>query len=85
MKLPNTTRGFAADIVLAIPMVVMRPSPEEIQSSVNKIVQSILKMFEAIPQWSHISQAQKQVCFFLLVKLLRFNVLKLISLSALYI
>ena len=51
---------FKAFIVLAIPTVVMRPSTEEIQSSVNRIVQNVLKMFEAIPQWSHI--AQNQVC-----------------------
>ena len=50
---------FKTDVVLSIPQVMMRPSSEEIQSSLNKAVQVILKMFEGIPQWEHLTQQQK--------------------------
>ena len=51
---------FKADVVLSIPQVVLKPSPEEIQMSLNKAVQVILKMFEGIPQWKHLTNQQKQ-------------------------
>ncbi|CAH1798803.1 unnamed protein product, partial [Owenia fusiformis] len=51
---------FKADIVLAIPNVVMRPSLEDIQGCVNKSVQCILKMSCNIPQWKHQVLQQKQ-------------------------
>ncbi len=51
---------FKADIILAIPSIVMRPSLEDIQNAVNKSVQTILKMSENIPQWQHLIQQQKQ-------------------------
>jgi len=51
---------FKADVVLSIPQVVLKPSPEEIQMSLNKAVQVILKMFEGIPQRKHLTNQQKQ-------------------------
>ena len=51
---------FRTDITLAIPNVMMRPSLEDIQSSLNKSVQVILKMCETIPQWEHMCQQQRQ-------------------------
>ena len=51
---------FKADVVLSIPQVMLRPSPEEIQASLNRAVQVIMKMFEGIPQWEHLTQQQKQ-------------------------
>ena len=58
---------FRANVVLAIPSIVMRPSLEDIQNGLNKSVQVILKMTEKIPQWQHLIQQQKQqqkVCTF---------------------
>ncbi len=51
---------FRADVVLAIPNVVMRPSLEDVQGSLNKCVQIVLKMAESVPQWQHLIQQQKQ-------------------------
>lgn len=51
---------FRADIVLALPTVVMRPALEEIQSILNKAVQVMLKMSEHIPQWEHLVHQQRQ-------------------------
>ncbi len=51
---------FKADIVLALPTVVMRPSLEEIQAGLNKAVQIMLKMSEDIPQWDHLIHQQRQ-------------------------
>ena len=50
---------FRADIVLQIPNVVMKPSLEDIQAALNKCVQIILKMTEAVPQWEHLVQQQR--------------------------
>ena len=58
---------FRANVILAIPSIVMRPSLEDIQNGLNKSVQVILKMTEKIPQWQHLIQQQKQqqkVCTF---------------------
>ena len=51
---------FRADIVLAIPNVVMKPSLEDLQSALNKAVQMILKTTQDIPQWEHLVHHQKQ-------------------------
>lgn len=51
---------FYADITLAIPNVVMKPSLDDLQSSLNKAVQIILKASQDIPQWSHMILHQKQ-------------------------
>ncbi|XP_077977872.1 dynein axonemal heavy chain 5-like isoform X2 [Glandiceps talaboti] len=50
---------FKADIVLAIPSVVMKPSLEDIQQTLNKAVQTILKMAQDIPLWDHTVTIQK--------------------------
>ena len=51
---------FRADIVLQIPNVVMKPSLDDLQSSLNKAVQVILKTSMEIPQWEHLIVHQKQ-------------------------
>lgn len=51
---------FRADIVLAIPNVVMKPSLDDLQSALNKAVQLILKTSQDIPQWEHLIFHQKQ-------------------------
>ena len=51
---------FCADIVLQIPNVVMKPSLDDLQSSLNKAVQVILKASMDIPQWEHLIMHQKQ-------------------------
>ncbi|XP_021362874.1 dynein heavy chain 5, axonemal-like isoform X1 [Mizuhopecten yessoensis] len=51
---------FRADIVLAIPNVVMKPSLDDIQSALNKAVQIILKTSMDIPQWEHLVLHQRQ-------------------------
>ena len=51
---------FKADIVLAIPNVVMKPSLDDIQSTLNKATQVILKMSCNITQWEHQILQQKQ-------------------------
>lgn len=50
---------FMADIVLSLPTVMMRPSLEDIQSTLNKAVQVMLKMSENIPQWEHLVNQQR--------------------------
>ncbi|XP_071957073.1 dynein axonemal heavy chain 5-like [Antedon mediterranea] len=47
----NKIALFKSDIVLAIPTVVMRPSLDDVQQTVNKAAQVILKMAQNIPQW----------------------------------
>lgn len=51
---------FSADIVLQIPNVVMKPSLDDLQSSLNKAVQTILKASQDIPQWEHLIIHQRQ-------------------------
>ncbi|KAL5009913.1 hypothetical protein ScPMuIL_012218 [Solemya velum] len=51
---------FCADIVLQIPNVVMKPSLDELQISLSKAVQIVLKMSQDIPQWDHLMLHQKQ-------------------------
>jgi len=51
---------FAADIVLQIPNVVTKPTLEDLQSSLNKAVQVILKASQDIPQWEHLIINQRQ-------------------------
>ncbi|XP_074645893.1 dynein axonemal heavy chain 5-like [Tubulanus polymorphus] len=50
---------FKADIVLAIPNIVLRPSLDDIQASLNRAVQTILKMSQNIPQWNHLILHQR--------------------------
>ncbi|XP_053396215.1 dynein axonemal heavy chain 5-like isoform X3 [Mercenaria mercenaria] len=51
---------FCANIVLQIPNVVMKPSLDDLQSSLNKAVQVILKASQDIPQWEHLIIHQRQ-------------------------
>ncbi|XP_066267666.1 dynein axonemal heavy chain 5-like [Branchiostoma lanceolatum] len=51
---------FKAEIILAIPNVVMRPSLDDIQSILNKAVQHILSMAKCVPQWAHTQWLLKQ-------------------------
>ncbi|XP_078614020.1 dynein axonemal heavy chain 5-like isoform X3 [Branchiostoma floridae x Branchiostoma japonicum] len=51
---------FKAEIILAIPNVVMRPSLDDIQSILNKAVQHILSMAKVVPQWAHTQWLLKQ-------------------------
>ena len=50
---------FVADIVLAIPSIVLKPGLDDIQHAVNKAVQTILHMAKDIPPWEHTIIAQK--------------------------
>lgn len=59
-KMDSKPPLFRADIVLAIPNVVMKPSLEDLQSALNKAVQLILKTSQDIPQWEHLIFHQKQ-------------------------
>ncbi|KAH3727100.1 hypothetical protein DPMN_053025, partial [Dreissena polymorpha] len=51
---------FSAEIVLQIPNIVTKPSCEDLQSSLNKAVQIILKASQDIPQWEHLIIHQRQ-------------------------
>ncbi|XP_052807224.1 dynein axonemal heavy chain 5-like isoform X2 [Mya arenaria] len=51
---------FCAEIVLQIPNVVMKPSLDDLQHSLNKAVQVILKASQDIPQWEHLIINQRQ-------------------------
>uniref|UniRef100_H2XPC8 AAA+ ATPase domain-containing protein n=1 Tax=Ciona intestinalis TaxID=7719 RepID=H2XPC8_CIOIN len=50
---------FKSNIILSIPAVVMRPSLDEIQTSLNKAIEIILKAAKDIPLWKH-AEMQKQ-------------------------
>ena len=50
---------FMADIVLAIPSIVLKPGLDDIQQTVNKAVQTILHMAQDIPPWEQTIIAQK--------------------------
>nr|XP_018669928.1 dynein heavy chain 5, axonemal-like isoform X1 [Ciona intestinalis]XP_026692815.1 dynein heavy chain 5, axonemal-like isoform X1 [Ciona intestinalis] len=49
------------DIILALPNIVIKPSLDEIQHSLNKISQSIVQSCKAIPQWRHSIFAQHEL------------------------
>ncbi|KAK3576985.1 hypothetical protein CHS0354_005992 [Potamilus streckersoni] len=51
---------FCTDIMLSLPNVVLRPSLDDLQSSLNKAVQIILRTSQDIPQWEHMALHQKQ-------------------------
>lgn len=59
-KMDSKPPLFRADIVLAIPNVVLKPSLDDLQSALNKAVQLILKTSQDIPQWEHLIYHQKQ-------------------------
>ncbi|KAK5935878.1 hypothetical protein CgunFtcFv8_021195 [Champsocephalus gunnari] len=54
---------FRASIQLAIPNIVLRPSLEDIQSTVNRLVSVVLSVTKDIPLWtfSHLQYRQQQV------------------------
>ncbi|XP_068092796.1 dynein axonemal heavy chain 5-like isoform X3 [Hyperolius riggenbachi] len=54
---------FKAEIHLAIPNVVMRPSLEDIQSAVNKAINIVLSAAKDIPLWNfaHLHHKQQQL------------------------
>ncbi|XP_067341566.1 dynein axonemal heavy chain 5 isoform X2 [Channa argus] len=54
---------FRASIQLAIPNIVLRPSLDDIQSTVNKMVSVVLSLTKDIPLWtySHLQYKQQQV------------------------
>lgn len=39
---------------------VMRPSLEDVQHTLNRVSQAILRMCESIPQWQHLVAQQRQ-------------------------
>ncbi|XP_076617159.1 dynein axonemal heavy chain 5 isoform X1 [Chaetodon auriga] len=54
---------FRASIQLAVPNIVLRPSLDDIQSTVNKLVSVVLSATRDIPLWtySHLQYKQQQV------------------------
>jgi len=50
---------FIADIVLVIPKIVVQPSFDSIQATLNKAVQTVIRVAEAVPQWEHLSTQQR--------------------------
>ena len=55
---------FIADVVLVIPNVVVQPSFDSIQATVNKAVQMVIHVVDAVPPWEHLATQlghQKQV------------------------
>ena len=51
---------FKTDIVLAIPLIQIRPSLENIQKYLTDSVQTILKMTIEFPTWRHSKVQQQQ-------------------------
>ncbi|KAM3593194.1 uncharacterized protein V6R79_007624 [Siganus canaliculatus] len=51
---------FRASIQLAIPNIVLRPSLDEIQSAVNRLVSVVLSATKSVPLWSHALLHHKQ-------------------------
>ena len=44
---------FQADVILAIPNVTVKPPLDDIQSQMNKSIQSMLRMSQDLPEWKH--------------------------------
>jgi len=62
---------FVADVVLVIPKIVVQPNFDSIQATLNKAVQTVVHVAEAVPQWEHLStqqgnQKQVFITFFLI-------------------
>lgn len=49
---------FIADITLVLPKIVVQPNFDAIQATVNKAVQTVIRVAEAVPQWEHLSTQQ---------------------------
>ena len=54
---------FVADIVLVIPKIVVQPNFDGIQAVLNKAVQTVIHVAEAVPQWEHLSTQQGPVSY----------------------
>ncbi|XP_076801600.1 dynein axonemal heavy chain 8-like [Clavelina lepadiformis] len=57
---PAVPPMLKSDIILALPNVVIKPSIEEIQQAIQKIVQRILQSCRTIPQWKQGIAAQRE-------------------------
>ena len=44
---------FKADIILAIPNISIKPTLDDMQSQLNKSIQTMLKMSQDLPEWKH--------------------------------
>jgi dynein heavy chain len=42
-----------ADVILAIPNIAVKPTLEDMQSSLNKSIQAMLKISQDLPEWKH--------------------------------
>jgi hypothetical protein len=51
---------FVADVTLMLPKVVVKPSFEAIQTTLNKGIQTIIRMSESVPPWDHLIAMQQQ-------------------------
>ena len=49
---------FVADVILVLPKIVVQPNFDSIQAAVNKAVQTVIHVAEAVPQWEHLSTQQ---------------------------
>ena len=55
---------FVADVLLVIPKIVVQPNFDSIQATLNKCVQTVIHVAEAVPPWEHLATQlgqQKQV------------------------
>jgi dynein heavy chain len=50
---------FKADVILAIPIISARPTLDDMQSQLNKAIQSMLKMSQDLPEWKHNSKLRE--------------------------
>ena len=44
---------FQGDIILAIPIITVRPTLDDMQTSLNKVFQTILRISQDLPEWRH--------------------------------
>ena len=51
---------FKADIILAIPVIAVKPTLDDMQSQMNKSLQLILKMAQDLPEWKHSAKLKEQ-------------------------
>jgi len=49
---------FVADVLLVIPKVVVQPNFDSIQATLNKCVQTVIHVAEAVPPWEHVAAQQ---------------------------
>lgn len=50
---------FKADVILSIPNVSAKPTLDDMQSQMNKSVQSMLRMSQELPEWKHNSKLRE--------------------------